>query len=100
MSCFFGFHSYKPRGSTVPCRPGRIWQGVADLPAMSELDRTEPVDWEDVYRIWAYECTQSVSETARRCNIPRRTVAYHHQVERWDYRYTVDHFGLSEGDVT
>jgi hypothetical protein len=63
---------------------------------MSELERG---DWDEVYRLWAYECGQSDRVTAERTGIPRRTVAYHRVSERWADRYIQDHYGLSEQDL-
>jgi hypothetical protein len=73
-------------------RSGKVWQTarMTDAPA---------VPWDDVYKLWAYECNQSDRETAERCGIPRRTIAYHRVSERWADRYIHDHYGLSEADL-
>jgi hypothetical protein len=63
------------------------------------MSESPAVIWDDVYRIWAYEAGQNVSETARLTGIPRRTIAYHQTTERWPDRYISDHYGLSEADL-
>lgn len=63
---------------------------------MSDLAR---IDWDDIYGMWAYECQQSDTATAEKTGIPRRTIAYHRQVEGWGDRYLDAQLGISEQDL-
>lgn len=71
------------------------------------MSETEPyrgapldVDWHAVYTVWAYDCNQNDRCAAEKMGLSRRTVAYHKMQEGWLDRYTQDHYGVSESELS
>jgi len=67
---------------------------------MEHLEQLSDADkWRVVYEIWASDGEQSDEKTAEISGIPRRTISYHRNKERWSQRYKDDKVGLSAADV-